>query len=215
VSFDIMPIESARPYDRGGTGLDPAGRGPWIQTAPSNSKFYLADPRPEDIHVEDVARHLSGIFRCTGSSRYSVAQHCVVAARMAERHYTNYRHSYLPAKMLVHDSGEAFYGDVSSPLKSLLPDYRYYEALGEAALEKRFDICWVDDSLVKEIDRRMLLSERPLYFTKVLPWDGDWNMAEGLKPFELDEEHMERWHPDEAEAEWLSEFRRLLPWVEF
>jgi len=192
-------------------------RGPWIQTSPSNVKFHLADPRPDEIHVEDVARHLSGIIRCTGASRFPVAQHCVVAARMAKRFYPD-ASPKLPAKMLIHDSPESFYGDVSSPLKSLLPDYRYYEALGTRAFEERFDLGWTDDPLVKEIDRRMMLTERPIYFSKVIPWDDDWIMAAELKPFPSSyrvPDEWRPWTPDEAEVEWLCEFRMLLPWVKW
>lgn len=188
-------------------------RGPWIQINPSCGKFYLATPRPEEIRINDVAWHLAGINRYTGGSRITVAQHCVVASRMARRHYPG--EHYLAAKMLIHDSHESFYGDASSPFKSLLPDYRYYEALGEAAFEKRFDLNWLGDPLVKEIDRRVMFAEREKVFATPLPWDDDWSMDIGMEPFPFVGDDGEPWGADKAETEWLHQFYYLLPWVQW
>lgn len=159
-----------------------------------------------------MAYHLAGINRYTGGSRISVAQHCVMASRMAQKYYQGERH--LAAKMLVHDTPEAFYGDASSPLKSLLPDYRRLEIEAELVFEDRFALHWTQDSLVKEIDKRIMLTERPLVFSRVIPWDSEWSMAEGLSPFPY-EADFEPWSADEAELAWLCEFRNLLPWVEW
>lgn len=188
-------------------------RGPWIQTAPSNTKYYFLSATPFEIKVEDVAFHLAGIYRYTGGSRITVAQHCVVASRMAARHYTRKGGYHLPAKMLVHDSPEAFLGDASSPLKSLLPDYKRLEAYNEAVFEERFDLFWTQDPLVKEIDRRLMLTERPFVFSTVRGFDSDWDMAQGLEPFPVEGDDMEPWSPEKAEAEWLAAFHNLLPWV--
>lgn len=226
-----LPTPLSGEWDLSYLGLRPPGgsvpaatasdkkRGPWIQTAPSNTRFYLADPRPEEIRIEDVAYHLAGINRYTGGSRISVAQHCVVASRMARRHYTPAQYpernvQWLPAKMLVHDSHESFYGDASSPLKSLLPDYRALELVGETCFEKRFDLMWVEDTLVKEIDRRTMFMERNHVFTVPLSWDGEWNLDIGKPAFEPEDDDMEPWEPGKAEEEWLTAFYNLLPWVD-
>src|ERR1044071_2835761 len=82
-------------------------RGPYIKVY-SGRKVFLADPRPEDFSITDIAHPLAGINRYTGGSRYTVAQHCVVASRYAAMLYPE--HPYLPAKMLIHDADEAFIG---------------------------------------------------------------------------------------------------------
>lgn len=189
--------------------------GPYIRLL-SGRRFHLRDPRPEDFRPADVAHNLAGINRYTGASRYSVAQHCVVAARCAERFYADAvrppdgRREWLPAAMLVHDVAESAYGDMSSPLKSMCPEYKALEAAADRAVEARFNVQFVGDPLVKEIDDRMWLTEsRRLfgdaaledYVGPLTPFDGaplDWFLP---------------WSAERAEREWLRELARLLPWV--
>jgi len=66
---------------------------------------------------------------------------------------------------------------------------------------------------VKEIDRRLMLTERPAVFSTVIPFDDDWTMAVGLQPFS--DCDVTPWSADRAETEWLEEFRQLLPWVQW
>lgn len=182
-------------------------RGPYVRMY-SGRLFFLADPKPEDFNLGDIARHLAGINRYTGGSRFTVAQHCVVASRMAERYYPGHR--YLPAKMVIHDADEAYYGDVSSPLKSLLGDYKYLEQKGQLAIESFCGLGFVDDPLVKEVDIRMWLSEREYLTCCGGPGTNDYTGP--LKPFEYASGDFDEWPADEAEAEWLATYRRLLPW---
>lgn len=183
--------------------------GPYIRKIHGGT-FRLRDPRPEDFTVADVAHNLAGIMRYTGASRYSVAQHCVTAARVAERFYPNEISAALPAAMLVHDVAEAFYGDMSSPLKSLCPDYKELERKADRAVECRFEINFVGDPLVKEIDDRMWLTESRRLFGEAALED----YKGPLTPF--DEAPLDwflPWSSERAEREWLTELKRLLPWV--
>jgi len=72
--------------------------------------FDFFKPKPEDICIEDIAHHLALINRYNGAIRvpYSVAEHCV-------------RASYLttgdPLVNLLHDSAEAYIGDIIAPHK--------------------------------------------------------------------------------------------------
>lgn len=186
-------------------------RGPYIKTW-SGRKVFIADPRPEDFSIGDIARHLAGINRYTGGSRMSVAQHCVVAAQMAGLYYP--AHSLLPAKMLIHDANEAFVGDVNSPLKSLLPEYRDIEQLHQLAMEQFFELDFIGDPLVKEVDYRMWLTEREVLFGGRHGAQSD-DYKGPLEPFTLNYDTYGRfveWSADEAEAEWLATYRRLFPW---
>ena len=180
-------------------------RGPYIRTI-SGRQFFLREPSADQMYPTDIAHHLSGIYRYTGASRYSVAQHCVLAARMAHRFYKD--HPDLPAQMLVHDVAEAYYGDMSSPLKSLNPAYKDLEKLADAAVEQRFGVRFVGVSLVKEIDDRMWLTESRQLFGESAMQDYDGP----LEPFPLT---IPIWSPFEAETYWLDALGTRLPGVKW
>lgn len=81
----------------------------------------LLDPDPETILLEDIAHNLSHIVRFNGATRYpySVAQHSLYVSHLVG-----------PGDALIglmHDATEAYLGDVVSPLKELLPEYRLIE----------------------------------------------------------------------------------------
>lgn len=183
-------------------------RGPYIKTW-SGGKVFIRNPQAEDFRIDDIAHHLAGINRYTGGSRFLVAQHCVVAAQMALIHYPN--ELLLPARMLIHDADEAFIGDISSPLKSLLPDYRAIEDAHQLAMEKRFDLTFIGDALVREIDIRMWLTEREVLFGGR---HGDDDYCGPLKPF--DDEYLDyfyEWSSELAEVEYLEAVRKYFPWL--
>jgi hypothetical protein len=183
--------------------------GPYIRLL-SGRRFHLRDPRPEDFRPEDVAHNLAGINRYTGASRYSVAQHCVVAARCAEKFYPDV--ALLPAAMLVHDVAESAYGDMSSPLKSLVPDYRELEGKADRAVERRFRINFTTWPIVKEIDDRMWLTESRRLFGEAAKED----YSGPLTPFDAAPlDWFLAWSPERAERTWLAELTRLLPWVKW
>ena len=53
----------------------------WIETY-SGKRFYILDPRPQDVDIVDIAHALSLLTRFTGHTRefYSVAQHSVLVS---------------------------------------------------------------------------------------------------------------------------------------
>lgn len=190
-------------------------RGPYIRLH-NGKKCYLGDPKPSDyLEIEDLAYHLSGIYRYTGGSRISVAQHQVVAAWMAKRFYPD--HALLPAKMHVHDVTEARIGDVSAPLKALLPDYKNVEYAHDKAAEDAYDLVWTGDNLVKEVDYRSWLTERLMVWPDSMREMIAEDYVGKLEPFPLDApelaENFAPWPCKVAEEEWLCGFRTLLPWV--
>lgn len=88
----------------------------------TGTKFYLLDPRAEDVRAEDIAHALSNYCRYTGHTKdfYSVATHSILCAELA-------RLDGMSAKIqlynLLHDGSEAYLGDIARPLKELLPNY--------------------------------------------------------------------------------------------
>ena len=120
----------------------------------SGELFYFLEPEKSKIHIEDIAYALAHICRFNGhtSDFYSVAQHSV---RVSE---------FLPKRLafegLMHDAAEAYLGDVASPLKQLLPDYKKLELSVEKVIFKQFGIEFPLDPKVKEADRALLLGEQ-------------------------------------------------------
>lgn len=192
-------------------------RGPYIRMH-SGEKFFLKDPRPEEFRIPDIAYHLARVNRYTGGSEISVAQHSAVGAMMAARFYPTER--LLPARLVIHDVTEHAIGDVSSPLKRLIPEYKQLELVHEAAAERRFDLTYVGDPLVKEVDDRMWLTERRMVFRDAEEAGVD--MSEDVRwcphsPFDINDDELielfSPWGPYEAEHVWLQQLYAWLPWV--
>lgn len=83
----------------------------------SGRKFWPLDPKPEEVHLEDIVLALSQMCRWGGrtSRFYSVAQHSVWVARRVAL-----THPQLVLQALLHDSAEAYVGDQVRPIKSAL-----------------------------------------------------------------------------------------------
>ncbi len=130
--------------------------GTWMQTF-TGRKFYPLDPRPEDIVIADVAHGLAMTCRYGGHTQryYSVAEHCVLVSQLVPPEYA--------LEGLLHDSAEAYIGDMVRPLKHQpeMVQFRQAEAVIEIAIRVRFDLrvtpaCW---AVVKDIDNRILVDE--------------------------------------------------------
>ncbi len=97
----------------------------------SGALFDILDPEGSDFTLQDIAHGLGRVCRFAGQSSrfYSVAEHCVHVARLVPLAHAR--------AALLHDASEAFIGDVTRPLKALLPDYREIEARIEDAIATR------------------------------------------------------------------------------
>lgn len=139
--------------------------------ATSTGYFDLAAPRPDDVNLADIALSLSRINRFTGhgARRISVARHSVNCYRAAVR-------DRMPLDVcrlaLMHDAHEAYVGDVASPLKGLLPEYRRVEARAWSAVVRRFGLSEVIPAEVKHIDAVALISEAAVNFPRHERWPG-------------------------------------------
>lgn len=145
--------------------------GDWLQDI-GGGAFWPLDPRPEDIHIESIAHALSMQCRYGGHVRhfYSVAEHCVLLAMWAPAEAKRWA--------LLHDASEAYLVDVPRPVKAYLTGYAAAEARLMAAVVDRFGLEPGEPAIVKEGDRRILLTERAaLMGPPPMPWAQD-----GLEP---------------------------------
>lgn len=203
----------------------------YIITA-SGKRFYLNDPKPEQVCIEDIAHALSVMPRFAGHTKqfYSVAQHCVEVSKLVERmtvsacrgdaltgmvdaRKTEVRVSHAALRGLLHDAHEAYVGDMSTPLKSMLPAYKEIEGKAESAVFMAFlhntaiqqapahirEMC----AAVKRADLIMLATER----RDLMPKTSDrWAVLDGVEPRK---EFVSALGPTKAKALFLDRFKVL------
>jgi hypothetical protein len=139
----------------------PGVRGATVTLA-SGGYFDFIDPTPDTVVIEDIAAGLAKAARFGGQSRrpsdgpfgcfYSVAQHSILVAEMVAP-----EHRFAA---LMHDSAEAYIGDMVGPLKQLIPDFKVIELRVEAAIFARFRIATPLDPSIKHADLRALRTEQ-------------------------------------------------------
>lgn len=83
-----------------------------VRTINGNS-LDLLDPKPDQIHIEDIAHHLAQLNRYNGGCPFpvSVAQHSLLVANLLPHELRIYG--------LLHDAAEAYLGDLVSPAKRI------------------------------------------------------------------------------------------------
>lgn len=166
-------------------------RGPSVHTW-TGRHFYLLDPRPEEVFIEDIAHALSLQCRFNGhiDEHYSVAEHSVMVSNIVEKE-TNDKQLALVG--LLHDAAEAYLGDVVSPLKQLLPDYKKYEESVESCIAVRFSIPYPFPPEVRSADKLAL--EQEFKFLSPFVQEPDYPFCPLL--------------PRTAEKEFLSRYKEL------
>jgi hypothetical protein len=138
----------------------------------------------------------SKTYFCEGyASHNSVAQHSVLASERVEPRHARWA--------LLHDAAEAYVGDVSQPLKSMLPDFREVERRVEAAVREAFGLEPPMPEEVRRADSRMLVTEAlQLLGPPPRPWGVD------AEPYDVE---ITSWGPRFAKERFLWRFEELMP----
>jgi len=168
--------------------------------------FDFLNPKPEMVCIEDIAHALANICRYTGHVKqfYSVAQHSVLMAN-----------ADLPGDPLVrllHDSAEAYIGDMASPWKRLLwvNDFgdlisvKGFEQNVQAVIGMSLGVDLTHSVEVKESDIRMFWTEVRDLMPK-MPEDFDWGPPR-MEPLEA---KIIPWNPITAEGMFLSTYNKI------
>lgn len=120
----------------------------------SGHYFDFLKPEQTPILIEDIAFSLSHINRFNGHTKfaYSVAQHSVLVSHLVPPEFA--------LQGLLHDAVEAYIGDMSTPLKSLVPQFREVENRIEKVILGAFGLSHPLAPEVKRADLIMLATER-------------------------------------------------------
>jgi hypothetical protein len=172
-------------------------KGDWIQTY-TGRRFWPADPRPEEVFIEDIAHALSMLCRFGGHCLrfYSVAEHSVLLSWAAPPEWKRW--------CLLHDATEAYLCDLPGPIKRSIHEYGMLEMNLMEVVAERFGL--KTDGYgrmpreVKLLDAAILEDER----VNMAHCDHDWKRGPGrlgVTPIYM--------RPAEAEAAFLNQFRAL------
>lgn len=169
----------------------------------SGCYFDFIDPQPDQFTLADIAGALAKICRFGAQCDhfYSVAEHSIHCAEQALQ-------DGMPLDtqiaLLMHDSPEAFCGDMVKPLKVMLPEYSAVEKRVEAAIAEKFLIDFERERYtIREIDHAMLIAERLQLFSRD---DVEWTGEREVRKLTV---HIGAWRPEEAEARFMRKAKML------
>lgn len=137
----------------------------------SGQYINFEHPERSIFLIEDIAHALSNIGRFTGhtSRFYSVAQHSVlVSLNVAPEHRL---------AALLHDASEAYCGDVATPLKRMMPEYKQIEERMERAIFEQFGLPFPMDPAIKLADLTLLATEKRDLMPKT---EHEWALLSGI-----------------------------------
>ena len=123
----------------------------WVQTF-TGKRINPFAPRSGDICIEDIAHALSLICRFNGHTEtfYSVAEHCIWVSKLVSRKNA--------LAGLLHDAAEAYFADVSSPVKDVLPGIQAMEDNLLRVIMRKFKVFYNRDD-IKRADWIMCATE--------------------------------------------------------
>lgn len=119
----------------------------------TGKKFDFLNMDPKDVNIIDIAHALSNFCRFVGHTpyHYSVAQHSVYVSRLCPDKYK--------LEGLMHDASEAYLGDIASPLKQHLKDYKGFEKDVDGLIREKYNLPMKESVIVKEKDQAVLQEE--------------------------------------------------------
>jgi len=115
----------------------------------SRRLFDLVEPDPGEVRLSDIVLPLSEARRyaCQSQLPLTVASHSIILSRHVPAH--------LRPAAILHDTAEAYTGDIIAPLKNLFPDFAmHYQSIELGileAIETAFEVDFV--RFMAELDR--------------------------------------------------------------
>ena len=135
--------------------------GGWFMVS-TGRKFYILNPRVEDVDIRDIAHSLSLICRYGGHCRehYSVGQHSLYCSARAVELEAD---PLLQMHVLLHDAAECYLGDIVRPYKETLPSFSKLEDETMTVIYEALNLqlpTLEDEKFIKRVDNEVLLAER-------------------------------------------------------
>ncbi|HLZ18041.1 MAG TPA: hypothetical protein VKO67_00435 [Smithellaceae bacterium] len=137
------------------------------------------------VLVEDIIHSLPLINRFNGATMfpYSVAQHSLYVAGL------------LPPELklhgLLHDAAEVYVGDMVSPLKKIMLEYKQVEARITKVVAGVFGLCYPEPSKVKKADLAVLSAEHDqVLMPSYGPWYKDFPKPAAIRIEQMPWEHV-------------------------
>lgn len=131
----------------------------------------LANPKPKQIRIADIVHGLSVTCRWGGQCGkfYSVAEHSLLVASMVVEKFKLWA--------LLHDAAEAYMGDVTNPLKRMVPEYSKIENRLLDVILKKFGMDWplpnpikINDMAAQDVERAYLMASCDWQFDPYPGW---------------------------------------------
>jgi hypothetical protein len=151
------------------------------------------------VLIDDISHALANICRFGGHTRkfYSVAQHSVMVSYI------------VPAPLalwgLLHDAAEAYMGDMTRPLKELMPAFKDIEKRVEREIWELFGLQGDLPAEVKHADLVMLATERRDLMSDQLE---RWALLDGIDPLPVG--ITDPWLPERAQHEFVVRFGQIV-----
>lgn len=197
--------------------LHPDRAGNYMHTAPTGRKYWPLDPRAEEVDIAVIAHHLATRARFNGATQhrkhkdrifYSVAEHSVYVSLYVEKILGQPEHAL---EALLHDSSEAYNGDLIRPLKydpAFREPFKKVEDLNERAHAEAFGLIYPYPHAVKVADEAVVAAEVDQIIIKHP--DEDWSYGglhdrTNIAPYEI-----RMLLPADARDYFLIRFRQLM-----
>ncbi len=118
----------------------------------------------KDFKPELFAESLARVHRFWAQTDLTVAEHCVNIAKMIEKKYPGNKE--LAQWGLFHELYESYTGDMATPYKKCLPEYKIHENQALAKFAKMVGVCEKEPYEVKLVDKTMMYTEALSYMPK-------------------------------------------------
>ena len=186
----------------------------WMQTF-TGKTIDLENPTPDGVDIIDIAHSLSMTCRFGGHSIsfYSVAEHSLLVEKLGSENPEDNSRTPDPKQtmaLLLHDSAEAYIGDIITPLKTILhKEICHLETLWLSSIQKRFDIGNMltdQNPIIKHADRLALSIE---VIRLLRPCDKWCEVFDRPTDDQMRNTFYMGWTPEKAKFEFLSRFVQI------
>ncbi len=127
----------------------------WPTSTASGKHIWYAEPWRTEIDLEDILTSLARTRRYCGAIDVTVLQHTCICISLADT-------PRMKELMALHDMSEAYLGELPSPFKKMLPEYKVFEELWSNHIHRSLGVALpgVEEStLMKHIDETAALIE--------------------------------------------------------